>query len=157
MERQDTGDQRASSRAIELFFEVNRLNRHYSTLRYGGGSPQFGQYHCLLALRTTEAISQKKLAETLGIRPTSAAELLGKLEQKGLVERYPSERDRRVMLARLTAAGRARAEEIERDRVSAHRELVAPLTDEEQELLADLLEKVRDGYRKQLAQLEEDR
>ncbi len=72
---------------VELFFEVMKLNRSYSEERYGRMDVYRGQYSCLFILERIGPISQKKLADCLRIRPSSAGEILGKLEQKGLVQR----------------------------------------------------------------------
>lgn len=143
----------AAARAVELFFEVGRLNRRYAESRYGSLNPLAGQKHCLLVLRAAGETSQKHLAELLGIRSTSAGELLGKLEAKGLVTRRPSPQDGRVTLAALTGAGRAEADKIERARANAHRELVSALTADETAELSRLLAKICAGYRELLGEV----
>lgn len=144
----------AAAQAVSLFFEATRLNRQYGARVYGDMNPISGQKRCLLVLRAAGNTSQKEIAHLLGIRSTSAGELLAKLEHKGLVERRASDQDRRVTLARLTAMGRAEAEELDRARAQAHRELVASLTPEEIGEFARLLSKVCAGYRNMLDELE---
>ncbi|WP_228101408.1 MarR family winged helix-turn-helix transcriptional regulator [Paenibacillus donghaensis] len=57
-------------------------------------------------LHQTPHISQKELVGQLDMRPQSASELIKKLEKKGLIERYKSEEDQRVMMITLTKAGK---------------------------------------------------
>lgn len=147
-------DGEVAAQAVSLFFEATRLNRQYAARVYDDMSPISGQKGCLLVLRAAGDKSQKEIARLLGIRSTSAGELLVKLERKGLVERRASEQDRRVTLARLTEGGRKEADEIDRARAQAHRELVSSLTPEEVGEFTLLLNKVCTGYRSLLDGLE---
>ena len=90
---------------VELFFDVVKQNRRYSEKRYGSMHPFRGQYYCLMVLSSAGELNQKELAHLLGIRPSSAGELIAKLEQKGWVRRksYPS--DRRSSIVSLTKEG----------------------------------------------------
>ena len=81
---------------------------------------------------------QQFLLRELRVRPGSLSELLGKLEQKGLIERERSESDRRRVIVRLTEAGR---QALTPGEISAD-DPFAVLTDEEQTALRALLGKV---------------
>ena len=81
---------------------------------------------------------QQSLLRELRVRPGSLSELLGKLEQKGLIERERSESDRRRVIVRLTEAGR---QALTPGEISAD-DPFAVLTDEEQTALRALLGKV---------------
>jgi DNA-binding MarR family transcriptional regulator len=73
------------------------------------------QHQALLAVRShfgAEAITVGELAASLLIKNHSAVELVGRLAEKGLLERSTSARDRRRVLVSLTLAGRAALEEI---------------------------------------------
>ena len=80
---------------VELFFDVVKQNRRYSEKRYGSMHPFRGQYYCLMVLSNAGELNQKELAHLLGIRPSSAGELIAKLEQKGWVRRKSHPSDRR--------------------------------------------------------------
>ena len=73
-------------------------------------SPHRGQGRVLALLKLHPEISQKDLGAILDIRTQSLGELLAKLEKQGLIEREPSEEDKRVMTVRLTEAGKAAGE-----------------------------------------------
>jgi len=90
----------------ELQWMMDRQHR-MRQMRYGaGGDPARGQGRVLTMLHMQDNISSKDLAYVMGIRPQSLNELLGKLEGKGLIERSPSEEDKRVVMVRLTEEGK---------------------------------------------------
>lgn len=64
----------------------------------------------LLAFTRTGALPMGKMGRRLMVHPASVTNVIGRLEQRGLVERRPSPDDRRVVLANITEAGRALAE-----------------------------------------------
>jgi DNA-binding MarR family transcriptional regulator len=65
----------------------------------------------LLAFARTGALPMGKVGTRLMVHPASVTNVIGRLERRGLVERHPSPDDRRVVLAAITPAGRALAEE----------------------------------------------
>ncbi|WP_439951702.1 MarR family transcriptional regulator [Actinomadura kijaniata] len=65
----------------------------------------------LLAFARTGALPMGKMGVRLMVHPASVTNVIGRLEQRGLVTRAPSPDDRRVVLAAITDAGRALAEE----------------------------------------------
>ena len=83
-------------------------------------------------------LDQQILRRELRIQPGSLSELLGKLEQKGLIERERSGSDRRRVIVRLTGSGRQAMTPGE----TAADDPFAVLTDEEQTVLRALLGKV---------------
>ena len=102
-----------------------------------------GQGRVLRALALVPEISQKDLTMLLDMRQQSLAELLAKLEAKGLVTREQDTEDRRRQIVRLTDEGRAAAGEVEPDK-SGQSELAFfnCLTDEEKKQLDALLARV---------------
>jgi DNA-binding MarR family transcriptional regulator len=71
--------------------------------------PSRGQGRVLALLRLTPEVTQKDIGYLLGLSKQAAGELLGKLQQRGFIEREQSATDRRVVIVRLTDAGRAAA------------------------------------------------
>lgn len=65
----------------------------------------------LLAFARTGSLPMGKMGERLLVHPASVTNAINRLEQRGLVERHPSTKDRRVVLAEITEAGRALAHE----------------------------------------------
>jgi DNA-binding MarR family transcriptional regulator len=65
----------------------------------------------LLAFTRTGSLPMGKMGVRLMVHPAAITNAIGKLEQRGLVQRSMSPNDRRVVLAAITPAGRALAEE----------------------------------------------
>jgi len=89
---------------------VRRVHQSHSALfadecRVFGITPV--QYGVLTALLHRPDIDQATLGAECGIDRTNAADVLERLAERGLVRRTKSAADRRMMLARLTAEGRA--------------------------------------------------
>ena len=96
-----------------------------------------GQGRVLAMLRMQPEISTKDLSFLLGIRQQSLNELIKKLEGSGLVERVPSEADRRVMIVRLTEKGRQ-----ESPTDSSRPDILSSLSQEEQELFIAFVDRI---------------
>ncbi|KAB2348910.1 MarR family transcriptional regulator [Actinomadura rudentiformis] len=65
----------------------------------------------LLAFTRSGALPMGKMGVRLMVHPASVTNVIGRLEQRGLVRRSPSPDDRRIVLAEITPAGRELAEE----------------------------------------------
>ena len=76
----------------------------------------FAAYEALRLLAFTRAgtLPMGKMGTRLMVHPASVTNVIGRLERRGLVGRGPSPDDRRVVLARITDAGRELAEEATR-------------------------------------------
>ena len=131
----------------ERFRRLQRLTRRRHMAAHHGGpfaDTTRGRGRVLAALRMQSPIPTRELAFLLDIRQQSLNELLKKLQADGLVERRPSEEDRRVMVVHLTQAGRGTP------LGGAHADYLNVLTDEEAATLARLLDKVIDSLEAQL-------
>ena len=73
----------------------------------------FARYEALVLLSFTRtgALPMGKMGERLMVHPASVTNAIGRLQQRGLVERHPSPDDRRVVLAKITQDGRALADD----------------------------------------------
>lgn len=87
-------------------------------------------------------VSQKELVELLDVRPSSLSELLKKLEVKNLIERKPDEQDKRNVNVTLTAEGEKVAEQVSGGRNQIASQMFDALTEQEQEELGALLDKL---------------
>lgn len=110
---------------------------HYLHIHAGGrGGKQF----VLTTLRKHEGkMNQRELLDASKISSAALSEVLAKLEAEGLVRRTVCEHDRRKLLIALTDQGRARAEEIWRDKRLFEKNALSCLEDEEQTQLKDML------------------
>ena len=77
-------------------------------------NPHRGQGRIMSLLKMQPEISQKDLGFLLDMSKQALAELLSKLEAAGYITRTPSDADRRIMIIRLTEAGRNAADTIEK-------------------------------------------
>lgn len=66
-----------------------------------------GQELIVMRLFDSPPQSQAELTRWLGVEPPTTAKMLARMEKAGIVERVPSETDRRVTLVSLTDEGRA--------------------------------------------------
>lgn len=115
--------------------DIGHTMRHISE---GKGS----QKRVLMTLLENTLMTQRDLTEELGIRPGSASEVIGKLENSGMLTRNPSEMDRRTTSIVLTDAGKTAAEDALSQRKKRHQQMFSCLSGEEQDTLLDLLEKL---------------
>lgn len=104
----------------------------------------FARYEALVLLTFSRAgaLPMSKVGQRLMVHPTSATNIVQRLDAQGLVERVPNPHDGRGMLARITDAGRERVEAATQDLVSGGFSLDC-LTDTEHAELFRLLRKVR--------------
>lgn len=124
----------------QLVFELLQVARPHvpSVAAACGLTP--AQCHVLRLLEPGAAVSMRHLAERLGCDASNVTGLVDRLEARGLMERRPAERDRRVKKLALTATGAAlRARLLER--LSEPPELLDRLAPADQRALRDLLRK----------------
>lgn len=82
----------------------DRMNAFRSWLK---GSLSLIHLHVLTILEAEGPIPMSKLADTLDVSVASTTGIIGRMEERGLVERSHGETDRRVVLVQATAAGKA--------------------------------------------------
>ena len=78
------------------------------------------QYSLMTALDVRGELEQNSLAWEIGLERSSVAEVVPRLQRRGLLERRRSREDGRVKLIRLTPAGRALLREMARAVQRAH-------------------------------------
>lgn len=116
---------------------------HQPGLGGHGGPGGRGQMGLLQVLsQSTNGLTNAEIAEILDIRPSSVSALITKLVDAGLVERVPSETDKRAVIVKLSAQGREMFEQYDERMDDWSTKLFAGLTDAEQTQLADLLTKL---------------
>jgi len=129
---------------VNLYKKVNRLHgllqRRKLRRRANqepASDPTRGQGRILAMLKLQDGISTKDLSYLLDLRVASLNEALAKLERAGLIVREPSEADRRVMLIKLTDAGREQPQQ-----TPDTADVFSVLTAEEQETLSAFLDRI---------------
>ncbi|MBZ0215182.1 MAG: MarR family transcriptional regulator [Fimbriimonadaceae bacterium] len=100
------------------------------------------QYGLLTVLYSGNALDQVTLATEVGIDRTSGADVMRRLERRGLLVRIPSEEDRRAKLVQITDEGKALVRKMQSSMERAQERLIEPLTAKEQEEFNRLLQKI---------------
>jgi len=100
------------------------------------------QYWLLRLLRRRGALSISELAEKLGVTGSSITTACKRLEKAGLVMRERQSDDERMVRVTLTEQGIARVEAWQEQRRELLAHLLAPLAQDEQDALQQLLERI---------------
>jgi DNA-binding MarR family transcriptional regulator len=124
-----------------LGFAVSR--RFHQALEPLGLEP--GEFALLRAVDASAGESQNALAERLHISASWMVAIVDDLEQRGLLERRPHERDRRVRNLQLTAAGRRLLRQAEQNAQQFDLQVADPLSEADARQLLDLLDRVAAG------------
>ena len=108
------------------------------------------QAMALLAVAHLYQATPAKVSRQIGRKSNTVSVLLDRLEKNGLVVRTDHIKARNWTRIRLTENGKRVLEQIEQDKKSPSVEVISSLTEEEQEQLAVLLEKVLNAALRQL-------
>ena len=136
---------------VGVFGRISRIDRHKSTaLRevYRRHDCDAGDYDVLAALRRTgplHRLTPTELARTVLVNSATMTERLTRLEQRGLVLRTRSDRDRRSVSVGLTEAGLALIDNAVTDLFAVESRLLDGLTETDKRALARLLAKLAAG------------
>ncbi len=97
------------------------------------------QFAALYALRGAGELDATRLAEQIAFDRSTIGDVVDRLEAKRWVRRSGSPTDRRIKLIRLTPAGERLLAEVEPAVTRVQERLLAPFSQEEQDLLMVLL------------------
>ena len=118
-------------------FLIRRLHQIHTWL-FTEETQQFNitpvQFSLLTALAEHGEMDQNTVALEIGLERTSVAEVLPRLEARGLVERRQSEQDKRVRLVKISRKGRALLKRMEAAVQRAHDRTIEHLSEGEREL-----------------------
>ncbi|MEH1166381.1 MarR family transcriptional regulator [Micromonospora sp. CPCC 205539] len=120
--------------APQLRDAITRLNRRVRQAR-PVGDLTVTQVSALTSLRLAGALTPRELADVERVQPPTMTKIVGKLEDRGLVQRTPHPTDGRQVILAATEGGEAVLDQFERarDEWLAHR--LADLTEDERETL----------------------
>ncbi len=96
----------------------------------------------LCVLAQYGAVSQKQVADFTGIDPRNLVSVIDSLERLTLIQRIPNPADRRGYQLELTAHGESIAKRTHKIRAQLESDMLAPLTNQEREVLHGLLKKL---------------
>jgi MarR family transcriptional regulator, lower aerobic nicotinate degradation pathway regulator len=100
------------------------------------------QFGFLTVLNEEESLDQITLSAAVGIDRTSGADVIKRLQRRGLLTRVPSEVDRRAKLVQITDEGREVVKHMYPCMVRSQERFIEPLTVEEHHQLDALLSKL---------------
>jgi DNA-binding MarR family transcriptional regulator len=102
----------------------------------------FAPHHAgiLRILAQNPGVSQQDLAKTLNMHASRLVGILDELQQRNLLERRPSDRDRRLYALHLTANGEKALRQIGETAREHHHAMMTGLSHDQQKHLAELLE-----------------
>jgi MarR family transcriptional regulator, transcriptional regulator for hemolysin len=101
--------------------------------------------HSVLAAAMTGEYPQTELARMVGLDKTTMVVTVDELEAQGLVERRPSESDRRARLIKVTKDGRRKVEAADRVLDRVREDVLQALPDEEREMFLRALGRLACG------------
>jgi DNA-binding MarR family transcriptional regulator len=102
------------------------------------------QFGALSAIEADPGIDQATLASAIAYDRATIGGVVDRLEQKGLIERTVSKKDRRARTLRLTSAGRKLLDEVRPHVRELQQDILAGLDPAEREQLLALLRKATD-------------
>lgn len=135
----------------QLYQSVNLMHRTRAEGgREHGRHSDRGQGRLLALLLRQDGLSHKDIVQEMDIRPSSAGELVSKLEQAGYVQRSYNESDKRISNVYLTAEGREVAAHNSADHAARLEQLFSGLTEQEMQQLSALMGKLIDSLRERV-------
>lgn len=143
---QDDADWRQKRLLDRPGFLIRRLHQIHVALfmeECAGANVTPVQYSVLTVLEQFGDRDQALIARDVGMDRTNIADVLARLEERGLVARRVSEADKRMRTVRLTEAGDALVREMDEAAARAHARTVEALPpDERERLIVDLIKLV---------------
>jgi MarR family transcriptional regulator for hemolysin len=114
------------------------------------GIGQAGWMTIAMIAKSGAPMSQRALADLVGVEGPSMVSMLDRLEREGLVTRAPCPTDRRVKLVHLTAAGTTLYQQVKQEASAVRSALLGDIAPERLAAAADLLELLRERIGAQL-------
>jgi DNA-binding MarR family transcriptional regulator len=106
------------------------------------GNQRRGPGRVLNLIAQHDGLTNSEIAEILDIRPSSVTAMVNKLAERGFVTKQPLESDRRVTILKVTEAGQAAIDHVQKANDSFSEDLFAGLSSVEKQQLEILLTKM---------------
>jgi MarR family transcriptional regulator, lower aerobic nicotinate degradation pathway regulator len=118
--------------------------RHTTIFQEGMGDLQLTptQFAALAKIRDVGPISQNQLGRLTAMDPATIQGVVQRLAARGLVDRTPDQDDRRLMLLRLSAKGRALVQTAIARGIAISESTLTPLSEAERPVFLSLLRKL---------------
>ena len=122
-----------------LMYKLLHMMKHQAVPLYKSVDLKHGSAGILFTLNKYGPMSQRELADKVGITPPSMTVALRKLQNEGYINRKTDQNDQRIIQIELQDKGVECIAHIKRAMEEAERNLLAGFTQEEQMLLRRLL------------------
>jgi DNA-binding MarR family transcriptional regulator len=126
-----------------LLNDVARLLRISADKRARAHGMTRAQWGILIWLERQPGISQKELAELLEVEPITVARLVDRLEARGMVERRPDPRDRRIWRLHLLLPAHLVLREINQQRTSMTAMVTQDVDEDNQTIMIEALVRMK--------------
>ncbi|MFC5549175.1 MarR family winged helix-turn-helix transcriptional regulator [Massilia aerilata] len=117
------------------------------------GIGQAGWLAIAAIAKSTPELSQRAIAERLGVEAASMVAMIDRLESLGLVERMPCRSDRRIKLVRLTASGCKLHGKVQAEANAFRTNILAGVDSAHLEQVAELLVRLNGDIERELGNL----
>jgi DNA-binding MarR family transcriptional regulator len=137
-----------SVESVAVITRLARIRRHIDRElqsvfdRFGLSPATFEALVTLMRIAGDAGVSQKRLADEVGVTPGTISVRVDRLVEEGLAERRPDPQSKRNSLVALTDKGRELFERVAPVHLANERRLLASLSDEDTRLLVGLLRKL---------------
>jgi MarR family transcriptional regulator, transcriptional regulator for hemolysin len=126
-----------------LLNDVARLLRVDADKRARAHGMTRAQWAILIWLERQPGISQKELAELLEVEPITVARLIDRLEARGMVERRPDPRDRRIWRLHLLLPAHLALRDINRQRADMAEMVTEGVNEDSQTIMIEALVRMK--------------
>jgi DNA-binding MarR family transcriptional regulator len=133
---------------VAVITRLARIRRHLDRElepvfeRFGLSPSTFEALVTLTRIAGEAGVSQKRLADEIGVTPGTISVRVDRLVEEGLADRRPDPDSKRNSLVALTAKGRELFERVTPAHLANERRLLASLPDEDRRILVGLLRKL---------------
>jgi DNA-binding MarR family transcriptional regulator len=133
---------------VAVITRLARIRRHIDRElepvfeRFGLSPSTFEALVTLMRIAGDSGVSQKRLADEIGVTPGTISIRVDRLVEEGLAERRADPASKRNSLVALTDQGRELFERVAPDHLANERRLLASLSDEDRRTLVGLLRKL---------------
>ncbi len=126
-----------------LLHDVARLLRVDADKRARQHGMTRAQWAILIWLKRQPGISQKELSEFLEVEPITVARLIDRLQARGMVERRPDPRDRRIWRLHLLPPAHDVLDDIDEQRADMTRIVTAGINKHSIEIMTEALMRMK--------------
>jgi MarR family transcriptional regulator for hemolysin len=126
-----------------LLHDVARLLRHEADRRARRRGMTRAQWVILFWLDRQPGLSQKELSEILEVEPITVARLIDRLEARGMVERRPDPKDRRIWRLHLLPPAVPELAKMQAERIDMYRMAIAHIDPDTEQVMIEGLKRMK--------------